>query len=41
MAVTKQLYQLQEIDTEIESEEQTLSQKASQLGDRQALETSV
>jgi predicted nucleic acid-binding Zn-ribbon protein len=33
MTVAKQLYQLQEIDLEIESREQSLSQKASQLGD--------
>ncbi len=39
MVVAKQLYQLQEIDLEIESEEQTLSQKTSQLGDRQFLDT--
>jgi len=38
MTVTKQLYQLQEIDTEIESAKQALSQKTSQLGNRQALE---
>ena len=38
MGVTNKLYQLQEIDLEIESEEQTLSQKASQLGTRQALD---
>jgi predicted nucleic acid-binding Zn-ribbon protein len=37
MGVTNQLYQLQEIDLEIESAEQALSQKVSQLGDRQAL----
>ena len=39
MTVAKQLYQLQEIDLEIESEEQALSQKVSQLGDRQALDS--
>jgi predicted nucleic acid-binding Zn-ribbon protein len=38
MSVTKQLYQLQEIDLEIESEEQSLRQKASHLGERQALD---
>ena len=38
MAVTKQLYELQELDTEIEHEEQALSQKSSQLGDRQVLD---
>ena len=39
MAITKQLYQLQELDTEIEHEEQTLTQKTSQLGERQALDS--
>jgi predicted nucleic acid-binding Zn-ribbon protein len=39
MGVAKQLYQLQEIDIEIESEEQTLSQKTSLLGDRQVLDS--
>ncbi len=39
MGITKQLYQLQEIDLEIESAEQTLSQKVSQLGERQALDS--
>ena len=39
MTVTNQLYQLQEIDLEIESTEQTLNQKASQLGDRQVLDS--
>ncbi len=38
MTVTNQLYQLQEIDLEIESTEQTLNQKVSQLGDRQVLD---
>ena len=38
MAVTKQLYQLQELDTEIESDEQTLNQKVSHLGERQVLD---
>lgn len=38
MTVTKQLYQLQEFDTEIESAEQSLSLKISQLGNRQALD---
>ena len=38
MGVTNQLYQLQEIDLEIESGEQALSQKTSQLGERQALD---
>jgi len=39
MGVTNKLYQLQEIDLEIESEEQTLSQKVSQIGERQALDS--
>jgi predicted nucleic acid-binding Zn-ribbon protein len=39
MTVTNQLYQLQELDLEIESTEQALSQKVSQLGDRQALDS--
>jgi len=39
MGIAKQLYQLQEIDLEIESEEQSLSQKVSQLGERQALDS--
>jgi predicted nucleic acid-binding Zn-ribbon protein len=38
MTVTNQLYQLQEMDLEIESTEQALSQKVSQLGDRQILD---
>jgi len=38
MRVAKQLYQLQELDLEIESSEQALSQKSSQLGDRQVLD---
>ncbi len=38
MGVAKQLYQLQELDLEIESSEQALSQKSSQLGDRQVLD---
>lgn len=33
MSVTKQLYQLQEIDLELESSEQALKQKTSQLGE--------
>ena len=37
MGVAKQLYQLQWIDLEIESNEQTLKQMASQLGESQAL----
>lgn len=38
MAVTRQLYQLQELDLEIEQEEQTLNQKTGQLGNRDALD---
>lgn len=38
MAVTRQLYQLQELDLEIEQEEQSLSQKTGQLGVRDVLE---
>ena len=37
MNVTKQLYQLQELDLEIESNEQALNQIASQLGESQAV----
>ena len=37
MGVAKQLYQLQEVDLEIESKERTLSQIASQLGESQAV----
>ena len=37
MGVVKQLYQLQEVDLEIESNEQTLSRLASQLGENQAV----
>ncbi len=38
MAITKQLYQLQELDMEIEQTEQTLSLKTGQLGKREALD---
>jgi predicted nucleic acid-binding Zn-ribbon protein len=38
MTVTKQLYQLQELDIEIEQKEQTLNQKVGQLGEREALD---
>ena len=38
MAVTRQLYQLQELDLEIEQEEQSLAQKSAQLGDRTVLD---
>ena len=37
MGVAKQLYQLQELDLEIEANEQTLRQKGSQLGESQAV----
>ena len=37
MGVVKQLYQLQEVDLEIESSEQALAQIASQLGESQAV----
>jgi hypothetical protein len=37
MSVAKQLYQLQEVDLEIESSERALSQIASQLGESQAV----
>ena len=37
MGVIKQLYQLQEVDLEIESSEQALAQIASQLGESQAV----
>ena len=33
MNVTKQLYQLQEVDLELEANEQALKQKTSQLGE--------
>jgi predicted nucleic acid-binding Zn-ribbon protein len=38
MAVTRQLYQLQEIDTHIEQAEQALALKNSQVGKREALD---
>ena len=37
MSVAKQLYQLQELDLEIDSQEQALSQTMSQLGESQAV----
>jgi len=37
MAVTRQLFELQELDTEIENGEQDLALKTGQLGDRQVL----
>ncbi len=39
MAITRQLYQLQELDNEIESEEQSLAVKTNQLGKRLELDT--
>jgi len=41
MPVAKQLYQLQEIDLEIESEEQALEKNTSQLGERKALDSAI
>jgi predicted nucleic acid-binding Zn-ribbon protein len=41
MAVTRQLYQLQEIDTHTEQEEQTLALKTGQLGKREALDDAL
>lgn len=38
MAVTRQLYQLQELDTRIEQEEQSLAVKTGQVGKREALD---
>lgn len=38
MAVTRQLFQLQELDTEIEQKDLALNQKQSQLGDRHVLD---
>lgn len=40
MAITRQLYQLQELDLEIEQEEQDLAQKTGQLGVRDVLDMS-
>jgi len=37
MSVAKQLYQLQEVDLELESNEQSLKQKTSQLGESQEM----
>jgi predicted nucleic acid-binding Zn-ribbon protein len=37
MSITRQLFQLQELDTEIEQKEQTLKRKQGQLGNRDAL----
>jgi hypothetical protein len=39
MAITRQLYQLQELDLEIEQDEQSLNLKVSQLGVRDALDS--
>jgi predicted nucleic acid-binding Zn-ribbon protein len=38
MTLTKQLYELQELDTDIESTQQTLKLKTGQLGKREALD---
>lgn len=38
MAITRQLYQLQELDLEIEQEEQSIAQKTGQLGVRDVLD---
>jgi predicted nucleic acid-binding Zn-ribbon protein len=39
METTRQLYQLQELDIEIDQKEQSLAQKNSQLGNRETLDT--
>ncbi len=39
MGISRQLYQLQEIDQEIDAEEQASKQRSSQLGESQALVT--
>jgi len=39
MAITRQLYQLQELDLESEQEEQSLSQKIGQMGNRDVLDS--
>jgi predicted nucleic acid-binding Zn-ribbon protein len=41
MTVTKQLYQLQELDIELEQTEQSLTLKTSQLGKREALDNAL
>jgi len=41
MPVTKQLYELQEIDTEIEQEEQALLKKTGQLGNRKVIDIAL
>jgi len=38
MAITRQLYQLQDLDSHIEQEEQALTSKSGQLGKREALD---
>ena len=38
MAITRQLYQLQDLDSHIEQEEQALASKSGQLGKREALD---
>ena len=37
MSIARQLYQLQEVDLEIESDERTLKEMVSQLGENQAV----
>ncbi len=41
MAITRQLYQLQELDLEIEQEEQSLAEKTGQIGVRDVLDTAA
>ena len=41
METTRQLYQLQELDTEIEQAEQALAQKTGQLGNRETLDAAM
>jgi predicted nucleic acid-binding Zn-ribbon protein len=41
VAITRQLFQLQELDTRIEQEEQSLAQKIGQLGKREALDDAL
>lgn len=41
METTRQLYQLQELDTEIEQKEQSLASKTGQLGNRETLDAAI
>ena len=41
MPITRQLYELQELDTDIEHTEQTLELKTSQLGKREVLDAAL